>query len=375
MALDALGNDPCSKLNVTSYPDLWIQTNASESDTYARIARNGASLSMKHMLKGGLTGDVLARREPSSSYRVIQFLSGGGIAGSSYGSLGSVVLGSSNAPETIVDSYFIETKPNYATSYGSMLSKGDLSKTLQQLQNKGYLLKESDLYIPAQLGNLSTPPAISSQSLIYLYRAEQTTPLSADQTKRKSTLEATNLRFFGAFLAEYCFYRTRYQWLLQKYFDTYKQSTTSFTPPVRGSPAYSLFQTGSGSGENQAANLSAITQSEVLKAMAYQMAILNTRMTDLRNLLSVVNDEYTRIFQLVQQNINDEKLVGSNSDLTKTVKALQDSAKEAKQYMNESQFAQRAMEYTQEKNRHANILLGLYAVLNIAALAMIYKLK
>jgi hypothetical protein len=57
------------------------------------------------------------------------------------------------------------------------------------------------------------------------------------------------------------------------------------------------------------------------------------------------------------------------------VKALQDSAKEAKQYMNESQFAQRAMEYTQEKNRHANILLGLYAVLNIAALAMIYKLK
>ena len=84
MALDALGNDPCSKLNVTSYPDLWIQTNASESDTYPRISRNGTSLSMKDMLKGSLTGDVLARREPSSSYRVIQFLSGGGIAGSSY---------------------------------------------------------------------------------------------------------------------------------------------------------------------------------------------------------------------------------------------------------------------------------------------------
>ncbi len=375
MALDALGNDPCSKLNVTSYPDLWIQPNASEADTYPRIAKNGSLISMISMLKGGLTGDVLSSREPKSSYRVIQFLSGGGIAGSSFGSLGSVVLGSASAPETIVDSYFISAKPNYATSYGSMLGKDDLTKIVQQFQNKGYLLKESDLYIPAQLGNLPTPPAITSQSLIYLYRAEQSSPLSADQIKRKIKLEATNLRFFSAFLAEYCFYRTRYQWLLQKYFDTYKQSTTSFTPPVRGSPAYALFQSGTGSGENQATNLSSITQPELLKAMAYQMAIVNTRMTDLRNLLSVVNDEYNRIFQLVQQNINDEKLVGSNADLTKTVKALQDSAKEAKQYMSEAQFAQRAVEYTQEKNRHANILLGLYAVLNIAALAMIYKLK
>ena len=188
-------------------------------------------------------------------------------------------------------------------------------------------------------------------------------------------MEATNLRFFGAFLAEYCFYRTRYQWLLQKYFDTYKQSTATFSAPVRGSPIYNLFQSGPGSSENQAADLSSIKQSEVLKALAYQMAIMNTRMTDMRNLLSAVNDEYSRIFGMVQQNINDESLTGSNADLTKTIKALQDSSKEAKEYMNEAQFRERAVEYTQEKNRHATILLGLYAILNIGALAMIYKLK
>jgi hypothetical protein len=373
MALDALGNDPCAKLNVASYPDLWIQTNASESDTYPRIALSGAPLSMLSFLRGSLTGDVLASRDPKNSYRLIQFLSGGGIAGSSYGSLGSVVLGTQTSPETLVDSYFTTVNSNYLTSYGSMISKGDLSSIVTKLQSKGYLLKEADLYIPAQLASLPTPPAVASQSLIYLYKAEQTGPLSGDQTKRKALLEATNLRFFGAFLAEYCFYRTRYQWLLQKYFDTYKQS--SFTAPVRGSPVFNLFQNGSGTGENQVADMSNIKQSEVIKAMAYQMACVNTRMTDLRNLLSTINDEYNRIFSLVQNNINDEKLAGSNSDLTKTVKALQDSSKEAKQYMNEAQFSQRAVEYTEEKNRHATILLGLYAVLNIAALAMIYKLK
>lgn len=374
MALDALGNDPCSRLNVASYPDLWIQANASESDTYKRISKNGMSITMLNMIKGkSLTGDILASRDPNNSYRLIQFLSGGGIAGSGYGSLGSVILGSETSPETIVDTYFA-TKSGYLSSYGSMLSKTDLSNIIQTLQSKGYLLKESDIYNPAQLTTSDTV-AVNSQTLLYLYKSEQTNPLTSDQTKRKQTLEATNLRFFGAFLAEYCYYRTRYQWLLQKYFDTYKQSTTTFVAPVRDSPIYTIFQTSPGQGENQAANVSQITQSEVLKAMAYQMAITNTRMTDMRNLLSTINEEYNRIYKLIQTNINDKNLVGSNSDLTKTVTALQDSAKEAKQYMSEAQFSQRAVEYTQEKNRHATILLGLYAVLNIAAVAMIYKLK
>lgn len=370
MALDALGNDPCSRLNVASYPDLWIQPNASESDTYKRIAVNGATISMLRMIQGkSLTGDVLRSRDPNNSFRLIQFLSGGGIAGSGYGSLGSIVLGSETSPETIVDTYF-----GGLGSYTSAVSEANLKSTLANLQSKGYLLKESDIYNEAQLTTSDTVP-VNSQTLLYLYKSEQSSPLSSTQTKRKQTLEATNLRFFGAFLAEYCFYRTRYQWLLQKYFDTYKQSATTFVPPVRDSPVFSLFQTSPGSGENQAANFSQISQSEVLKAMAFQMAVVNNRMTDLRRLLGTINEEYNRIYKLIQENMNNKNLVGSNSDLTKTVTALQDSAKEAKQYMSEAQFSQRAVEYTQEKNRHATILLGLYAVLNIGALAMIYKLK
>jgi hypothetical protein len=377
MSLDSLGNDPCSKLNTTSYPDLWIQTTALDSDTYPRIATNGTTISMLNMLNTikskGFSGNVLAVPERNSSNRLLQFLSGVGVAGSNYGSLGSILLGSSTSPETIVDTYFIGSNPNYATSYGSMFDKAKLSAIMTTLQTNGYLLKESDIYLPAQLGTLATPPAISSQSLIFLYKTQQSGTLSAQQTERKTFLEATNLRFFSAFLIEYCYYRTRYQWLLQKYFVTYKEATTSFKAPTGNTLL--LFQTGSGTADNQAQNLGNVKQSELLKAMAYHMAILNTRMTDLRMLLSIINDEYSRIFQLVQKNVNDESLAGSNADLTKTVKALQDSAKEAKQYMNEAQFSQRAVEYTEEKNRHATVLLGLYAVLNIAALAMIYKLK
>jgi hypothetical protein len=370
MALDALGNDPCSRLNVASYPDLWIRPNASESDTYRRIAVNGTTISMLQMLRGKiLTGDVLQSRDTNNSYRLIQFLSGGGVAGSPYGSLGSIVLGTEKSPETIVDTYF-----GGIGSYNSAVSETKLSSTLANLQTNGYLLKESDIYSEAQLTTSDKVP-LNSQTLLYLYKTEQSSPLTGAQTKRKQSLEATNLRFFGAFLAEYCYYRTRYQWLLQKYFDTYKQSTTTFVAPVRDSPVFSLFQTSPGTGENQAANLGQVTQPEMLKAMAFHMANINNRMTDMRRLLGIINNEYNRIFKLIQENINNKKLVGSNSDLTQTVTALKDSAKEAKQYMSEAQFSQRAVEYTQEKNRHATILLGLYAVLNVAALAMIYKLK
>ena len=48
---------------------------------------------------------------------------------------------------------------------------------------------------------------------------------------------------------------------------------------------------------------------------------------------------------------------------------------EAQKYMTETEFQQGAMEYNSEKNRYANVLLSLYAFLNIAAVAMIVQLS
>jgi hypothetical protein len=41
----------------------------------------------------------------------------------------------------------------------------------------------------------------------------------------------------------------------------------------------------------------------------------------------------------------------------------------------ESAFRQGIMEYTSEKNRYSNILLGIYAFLNIAVIAVIFNIK
>ena len=43
--------------------------------------------------------------------------------------------------------------------------------------------------------------------------------------------------------------------------------------------------------------------------------------------------------------------------------------------LSDTDFAKGVMEYNQEKNRYASVLLGLYAILNVTALAMIWKLK
>jgi hypothetical protein len=51
--------------------------------------------------------------------------------------------------------------------------------------------------------------------------------------------------------------------------------------------------------------------------------------------------------------------------------ALNDSADTMNSYLSERDFHNAAMEYSDSKNRYSTVLLGLYAFLNIAAVAMI----
>jgi hypothetical protein len=185
-------------------------------------------------------------------------------------------------------------------------------------------------------------------------------------------LEARNLRFFGAFLCEYCFYRTRYEWLLAKYFTIYNTPTTEFSAAMHIAGITTLF-TGTGSGETQYLGTQP-TQPELLKAIAFHMACLNTRMTDMRRLLGAINTYYNGVFTNIQTMLNDKSIVGSNSELTKSIQALQMSANDANGYLSQTEFTKSVMEYNSEKNRYSNILLGLYAFLNIAVLATVFQL-
>ena len=382
---------------------LWIKPSEDASlTTYGKIATAGITKTFLADLTAPgiiLTTNILTTAQTSSTFRLVQFLSGGGVAAGStanYSKLSDVCLKSGTTYESIVDTYIVGAGPKglaktnykYSTPSAILLTDaeiwtvGDDTSTshvtlLGKLIAAGYLLSASDLFTQSQLAAGATSPAAGSESLVYLYKQDQSKEgLSAAQQTRKATLEARNLRFFGAFLAEYCYYRTRYEWLLSRYFTVYNMAATGTGTSVyaisMGAEALSLF-TGTGSGETQYAS-AAPTQAELLKGIAYHMACLNTRMTDMRRLLSAINTYYNGVFSSIQSILNDASLVGSNSELTKTIQSLQASASDANGYLSQTDFTKSVMEYNSEKNRYSNILLGLYAFLNIAALATVFQL-
>lgn len=391
MALEALGGDPCSRLNsspTSGFPTLWIPAStpiAGDSTVFPILASGGNPQSFLQILNdvpsANRTGrSFLINPDPSSKFRLLQFMSGGGI-GAVGTSLDSFLLKtSSGAVETIIDTYVIGSSPGigktgYTSGFGQVLSDAEIDRVRDALIGRGYLLSQAEIFNQQQMVVTDTSTvSTDSATLLFLSKLEQSsTSLSTAQQARKTLLESKNLRFYAAFLAEYCFYRTRYQWLLQKYFTVY--NANPYTPPnlADTNGAVRIFN-GNGNGLNQYSG-SSVSRDDYIKVLAYHMAIINTRMFDLRRLLSSINTYYSQLFTQIQNTINDQNAIGSNNDLTQTINALQASSVESKKYLEEAQYRQGLVKYTQEKNRYSNILLSLYAVLNVAALAMIYKLK
>jgi hypothetical protein len=393
-ALDALGGDPCSLLNKAEYPTLWLTITTPIGDN---IATGGTPIAFSNAINGDLSKNVLATLSPSSPFTLIQFLSGGTVAKQTtlpYTTLGNIILQSGTTKKTIVDSYFVTTATGaytYSTNLNKKLSPANLwspsdatngvisttpSSVLGKLINDGFLISQVQLFRPSDF-DPSTPPAPGGESLVYLYKIAQggTLNLTSTQINRKATLEAKNLRFFAAWLVEYCFYRTRYEVLLSKYFSVYSQQssdgTTPYTPPDE--TIKSAIFNGSGAAENQYSG-SSVSQPDYLKGLAYQMACLNTRMTDMRLLLGKISEYYNAVYLEIQNTINDDSIIGSNTDLTNKINALNDSALKAQKYLSERDFHQGVMEYNAEKNRYSNILLGLYAFLNISAIAIVINI-
>jgi hypothetical protein len=395
MALNPSMDDPCSILNSSSYSTLWVKSTDPDT-TYAKIATAGLTNTYLATLNAigatQMNSPVLSTPDTSSNFRLYQFMSAGGIAAGAknangalirYDQLSEIVLKSSSSNESIIDTYIVGSKGlgkqnyTYSTRENILVSDTEIGTTaatssvLGKLISEGYILSGQELFTESQLTGTTNPTA-GSESLIYLYKQDQgKTPLSTEQRARKTTLEARNLRFFAAFLCEYCFYRTRYEWLLSKYFTVYVIPTTTFVGTSYPLSA-SLFS-GEGQGVNQK-TAGPLLQDDLLKGIAYHMACLNTRMTDMKRLLSAINTYYNGVFTEIQTKLNDSNIVGSNSELTKTIKALQMSASDSTSYLSQTEFTKSVMEYNSEKNRYSNILLGLYAFLNIAALATVFQL-
>jgi hypothetical protein len=161
-------------------------------------------------------------------------------------------------------------------------------------------------------------------------------------------------------------------WLLTQYFTIYSISANTFSSPSVGDPCFNLFS-GAGSADNQYSKLP-LSQQDYLKAIAYQMACINTRMTDMKRVLNGISMYYDSVYLNIANVLNSADQVGSNRRLTQTIQALKNSADSSMDYVSQTDFREGVMQYTAEKNRYSNILLGLYAFLNISALAVVFQL-
>jgi hypothetical protein len=412
----------CDKLNKTSFPDLWFDNATLDATAIPLIVAGGVlntfSSAISQLSQTQLDANILLNPSMTSTYSLENFLAGGGVASASgdFKKLGNVLLYSSAAQgsssktyQSIVDNYFVP--PLGSTSYTySTTSSPKLSSTMLwapsdkvQLQNGSpatsilgklienrLLLSEREVYNPNDFDpNIATPPA-NTESLLYLQSIADSTPgarsttaagtttttITQGQQTRRTTLEARNLRFFGAWLAEYCYYRSRYNWLLNKYFQIYTTQNYSGPNITADSTLAKLFA-GPGSGPNQytEATKGALPQSEYLRCLVYHLACLNTRMVDMRFLLGKISEYYSDVQTTIQNAVNSDTTLGSNKDLTDKLTILNDSAANVQKYITERDFRQGVMDYNLEKNRYANILLGLYAFLNILAVAVIVQIK
>lgn len=371
MALPLTG-DPASLLNKTGYPTLWPSVLPGTSSPAWTTGPNTLTTFLGSVTATGfdLTKSVLASPSTGATARLVKFLSGGGplVTGKDFTKLSDVLLKNGTAYESIVDTFIVGagSKGQGVNPYTfSTRSTLNVTAIVAKIVESGYLLSENELYDSTQFVSGATTSVTGSESLVYLYGLQNNNKITPAQTTRIQALEAKNLRFFGAFLCEYCFYKSRYDLLLAKFFEIYSTPVASFTQPGPTSFIWSLANSPSGAG---------ISQNDCLQSIGYHLACLNTRMSDMRGILGAINAFYNGVFTTLNSRVNDASLPGSNSQLQSTIVQLQTSADDATDYLAEKDFQKAAMEYNSEKNRYANIMLSLYAFLNIAALATVFQL-
>jgi hypothetical protein len=182
-------------------------------------------------------------------------------------------------------------------------------------------------------------------------------------------LQKKNMMFYAYFVYEYCYYNTMYNTLLTNYFAEYSSTTTvtAFSANV------SYLRDSSGGRCTAAATPDA--QTKRLDGIVTVLARVNSRLTDMRNLLFEIQNYYSGALQQLQLTLNGNSGIGSDSDAETKVTALKNQFPGVEQAKDDSTFRQGIMEYTSEKNRYSNILLGIYAFLNIAIIAVIFNIK
>ena len=159
-----------------------------------------------------------------------------------------------------------------------------------------------------------------------------------------------------------------YSTLLQEYFNEY----TSVTPASR-LPNIQYLMDSAGARPTTASTATA--QASRLDGIVITLARVNSRLTDMRNLLSAIQNYYSDALQQLQATLNNANNQGSDAYAESKVTYLKNQYPSVEKARDESELRKGIMDYTSEKNRYSNILLGIYAFLNIAIIGIIFNIK
>jgi len=213
----------------------------------------------------------------------------------------------------------------------------------------------------------------SSVSLTTLYQTLASSNLSptdaANIQSNIDRLQNKNKMFYSFFTYEYCYYNTMYIALVNSYFLEY----TSLNPVPARFPNIVNLKNSAGTACTTAADIGG--QATRLDAIVITLARVNSRLMDMRALLSSIQSYYSSSLQASQAILNSTTASGSDALTESSIIALKNQSAGVLQAKDESVFRQGILEYTSEKNRYSNILLGVYAFLNIAIIAVIFNIK
>ena len=279
----------------------------------------------------------------------------------------------SNKPG-IVTGYLSYPRTPYSEDYyttsgtNQFRAASSFSNTVTTIISAGDLCSSNDIY-SATVYN-GTNHAALSLTVLYKTLSSNLTPEQSSAIKGQiDTLQNKNKMFYSFFVSEYCYYNKMYGTVLSNFFAEY----TSTTRAPSFSASVASLKTSAGA--NCTTDTTAEAQAARLDALSLLLARINSRLIDMRSLLSAIQSYYSASLQQLQVTLNSATALGSDRNAELKVLSLKDQAAGVEQSKDASVYRQGIMEYTSEKNRYSNILLGIYAFLNIAIVAVIFSIK
>lgn len=252
----------------------------------------------------------------------------------------------------------------------------DMSPVVTSLVSSGDICSADSIYNQTVYNGSN----IGDLSLTTLYKtlvSDLPPPIITEIQTQIDILQNKNKMFYSFFVCEYCYYNSMYNFALNQFFYEYTIGLSNipgrawYVEHLQDSRGQHVRQAPAGSTTAYLQE----TQSERLDAIAILLARINSRLIDMRNVLSAIQDYYSTSLVQFQNALNTEGSLGSDKDAESKVISLKNQFVGVESAKNESMFRQGIVEYTSEKNRYSNILLGIYAFLNIAIIAVIFNIK